>query len=92
MRNPERIPIILEELGKYWQNHADLRLGQIVHNMICGKSGYVDTFYAEDDVILHWLRVDNWKDSGIPIENFAEELEKCETTTMEKEKAFSLLD
>lgn len=33
MRDPSRIPIILRELGEYWEAHPDLRLGQLVHNM-----------------------------------------------------------
>ncbi len=30
MRPPERIPRLLELLGKYWREYPDLRLGQLV--------------------------------------------------------------
>lgn len=33
MRDPNRIPIMLRELGEYWIQNPDLRLGQLVHNM-----------------------------------------------------------
>jgi len=46
MRNPSRIPKLLEAIKKYWEQYPDLRLGQIVVNMTePGK----DPFYLEDD-------------------------------------------
>lgn len=33
MRNPDRIPKILNEIEKIWQRHPDLRLGQLILNL-----------------------------------------------------------
>jgi uncharacterized protein YihD (DUF1040 family) len=32
MRDQKRIPVILNLLGRYWSQHPDLRLGQILGN------------------------------------------------------------
>lgn len=39
MRDPNRIDRILELLRKYWHEHPDLRLAQLVHNLDSGN-GY----------------------------------------------------
>ena len=49
MRDPDRIPRILEKLRAYWEANPDLRLCQIVSNL--NPSGTPDPFYVEDDVI-----------------------------------------
>jgi hypothetical protein len=41
-RDPKRIPKVLAALGELWQEHPDLRLGQIIGNASI-------TFYTEDD-------------------------------------------
>lgn len=47
MRNPERIPVIIEKFKEYWLLNPDLRFGQIVENM---KHDFnCDFFYVEDD-------------------------------------------
>lgn len=74
MRDPKRIKIILAELEKYWIKHPELRLGQIVHNMICHEGGCVDTFYAEDSLIYHFLQIANIKESGKCFEEFFAEI------------------
>ena len=33
MRDPARIPEMLELLGRLWERQPDLRLGQLVHNL-----------------------------------------------------------
>lgn len=33
MRNPERIPKILSEIEKIWQQYPDSRLGQLILNL-----------------------------------------------------------
>lgn len=33
MRDPERIPKILNEIEKIWQQYPDLRLGQLILNL-----------------------------------------------------------
>lgn len=49
MRDPERIPEILDFLADYWLAHPDLRLGQII-----GNAGI--EYYTEDDAALRRLR------------------------------------
>ena len=34
MRDPERIPRILEKIGELWATYPDLRLGQLVVNLV----------------------------------------------------------
>ena len=43
MRNPDRIPEIIELLQKAWELVPDWRLGQLIYNM-AGK----DPFYMEE--------------------------------------------
>ena len=52
MRNPDRIPIVIDELHKYWTAHPDLRLAQIIVNL----SERLDAFYFEDDQLLNRLK------------------------------------
>ena len=52
MRNPERIPKVLRELGELWKKHPDWRLGQLVFNIV-GR----DPFHIEDyDLIEHGFK------------------------------------
>lgn len=55
MRNPNRIPIILNQLEELWKEHPDMRLGQllvnIVHNMNQASIEVYNIFYVEDDKI-----------------------------------------
>ena len=44
MRDPERIPEILERIRKVWSQAPDLRLGQMIVNA-AGR----DPFYVEDE-------------------------------------------
>ena len=58
MRDPNRIAVVLNELGKYWMSNPDLRLGQIVCN--ANRTSRAnrelppndDVFYLEDDEFL----------------------------------------
>lgn len=64
MRDPRRIAEILNELGIYWMNNPDLRLGQIVVNMNSKtptgiRSNPNDPFNTEDDEILDALHAEN---------------------------------
>ena len=58
-RDPDRIPIILEHLNELWQEHPDLRLGQIVELAASAGYPYVasshDVFMVEDNIILDGL-------------------------------------
>lgn len=66
MRDPRRIAEVLNELGIYWMNNPDLRLGQIVvimnsktpSGVRCGAN---DPFNTEDDEMLEALHDENNK-------------------------------
>lgn len=58
MRDPERIPRILEELAIYWEKNPDLRLGQIVSN-IASLNKVADVFHLEDDILEYELHEAN---------------------------------
>lgn len=51
MRDPDRIPRILLDLSKAWRANPDLRLGQLIVNLL-GK----DPFYIEDDEAHHAIK------------------------------------
>jgi len=64
MRDPRRIAEVLNELGIYWMNNPDLRLGQIVvimnGNTPSGmRGGSNDPFNTEDNEMLDALRREN---------------------------------
>lgn len=48
MRNPERIPRILEKIEAIWINEPDTRLGQLLVNFAPLRM-QSDIFYFEDD-------------------------------------------
>jgi hypothetical protein len=56
VRDPNRIPIILEALGKYWEKHPDLRLCQLISNITRASLPlgiiYGDIFYIEDSSFM----------------------------------------
>lgn len=62
MRDPNRIPEILDELGRVWMENPDWRLGQILANGLRppGHPGRGEEtswlFYTEDDDVLEALR------------------------------------
>ena len=62
MRDPKRIDEVLEALREYWVAHPDMRLGQILVNLIGAKFA-ADIFYVEDDVLLEKLKEENRKES-----------------------------
>jgi hypothetical protein len=51
MRDPERIPLVLEEIRKYWKRCPDLRLGQLLW-ALAGR----DPFYMEDDELVRRIQ------------------------------------
>ena len=56
MRNPNRIPQIINALQRYWEKHPDQRLGQIMSNVNSVSEEKVDdVFYMEDDQIIKGL-------------------------------------
>lgn len=50
MRDPDRIPEVLEKLGRLWKLDPDLRLGQIVMKLSADANN--SAFFIEDDRIL----------------------------------------
>lgn len=52
MRDVNRIDKILEQIGRVWKQYPDLRLGQLLLNVL----GDPMLYYAEDDEIVMALR------------------------------------
>ena len=52
MRDPKRIDIILQEIGAIWHKYPDMRLGQLIGNVLEGQSLY----YVEDDSLVKALK------------------------------------
>lgn len=50
MRDPNRIPHILDKIKKLWEKNPDLRLGQLIIN----ATG-IDPYYIEDDALVQAL-------------------------------------
>ena len=72
MRDPNRIDQVLSEIGIIWKEHPDLRLGQIISNVLDIKPLYVenniegfiskiDPFYLEDYQFLNIIKQWNKK-------------------------------
>lgn len=55
MRDPKRIPEVLEALRAYWESEPDMRLGQILGNVSSHMRTTSDPYYMEDDVFLKGL-------------------------------------
>ncbi len=52
MRDPKRIPKILDELKGIWSSFPDLRLGQLILNVLENQACY----YIEDEELIKLLR------------------------------------
>lgn len=55
MRDQNRIPKVLDLLGKVWAEVPDWRLGQLIEN-IARDLGWNDAFYMSDDDLEKELR------------------------------------
>lgn len=55
MRDPNRIDEVLEALREYWIAHPEMRLGQILVNLV-GAKFTADIFYVEDETLLEKLK------------------------------------
>lgn len=55
MRDPARIPIVLEAIRKAWEQHPDMRLGQLVIAATPRPHSCQAVFTMEDDALLQWL-------------------------------------
>lgn len=51
MRDPNRIPVIIQRLQKIWEANPDLRLGQIVGNAFHYPMGE-DPYHVEDEYFI----------------------------------------
>lgn len=51
MRDPKRIPIVLHDVQRVWEAFPDMRLGQLLLNVVNDPALY----YMEDDVLVHRL-------------------------------------
>jgi hypothetical protein len=56
MRDPKRIEPILEEIRRIWTACPDLRLAQLLVNVIRSPEPCPQIFYFEDDKLLERLR------------------------------------
>ena len=52
MRDSKRIDVILQEIGAIWHKYPDMRLGQLIGNVLEGPSLY----YVEDDSLVNALK------------------------------------
>ena len=52
MRDPKRIDVILQEICAIWHKYPDMRLGQLIGNVLEGPSLY----YVEDDSLVKALK------------------------------------
>lgn len=77
MRDPKRIDEILNELREVWMANPDLRLGQLVVNVVKPKEPTPEVFYIEDDEFrgrLRFLSTEEQKMQIKPIKTSAEHL------------------
>lgn len=52
MRDPKRIDVILTALSNIWHKYPDMRLGQLIGNVLEG----VGLYYVEDDGLVNALK------------------------------------
>jgi len=55
MRDPKRIPIILERLKIIWEKNPDLRLGQLILNAEKSDLVFSSVYNTEDNDLLNEL-------------------------------------
>ena len=63
MRDPKRIDVILKEISTIWHKYPDMRLGQLIGNVLEGPSLY----YVEDDSLVKALK-DMYEGAKEPVE------------------------
>ena len=51
MRDPKRIPGVLHDVQRVWEAFPDMRLGQLLLNVVADPALY----YLEDDELVHRL-------------------------------------
>ena len=55
MRNPNRIPEVLDAVRQLWELYPDWRFGQLVCN-VGRTAGFFEPFYMEDDKALKIIK------------------------------------
>lgn len=69
MRDPKRIDDILSLIGEIWRDSPDLRLGQLILNVLGSPKGERpdadQLFFIEDDIVEQSLRA--WRNESQPI-------------------------
>ena len=58
VRNPERIPEVLEAVKQHWKEYPDQRLGQLICNIARKEHGNPDPFDLEDNDLMDVLGED----------------------------------
>lgn len=56
MRDPSRIPVVIEALWRAWEANPDWRLGQLIFNAARPTPPSPTLFYMEDDVLMRRLQ------------------------------------
>lgn len=56
MRDKNRIKPTIEKFEKIWLANPDIRLGQLIMNVICPEETNPKLFYMEDDEFLKRLK------------------------------------
>jgi len=54
MRDPKRIPVVMDDIMHQWAKYPDLRLGQMISSAMNGCG--VDLFYIEDDELVERIK------------------------------------
>ena len=62
MRDPKRIDVILQEISNIWHKCPDMRLGQLIGNVLEGAALY----YVEDDGLVSALK-DMYEEAKEPV-------------------------
>lgn len=57
-RDPTRIPKIMDQLERVWEQNPELRLLQLLISVIRPSEPAPDLFYVEDEVLLDLLEVE----------------------------------
>lgn len=59
MRDKKRIPLVLKEIERIWEESPDVRFNQLVDTLdwkYKAENDVKDLFYLEDDKYLDWLK------------------------------------
>lgn len=63
-RNLKRIPSVLKKIRKYWEKYPDLRLTQLIVNIVNPEQPCPEVFYMEDNTLVERLNKELGKYHG----------------------------